>query len=76
MTHCLDNFLGTYTIICHKIGWNVRLGAVLLYQAMDIFLLPSLFEGIPLVGIEAQAAGLPCVFSGLKECCESRISVQ
>lgn len=34
-----------------------------LYQAMDVFLLPSLFEGIPLVGIEAQAAGLPCVFS-------------
>lgn len=34
-----------------------------LYQAMDIFLLPSLFEGIPLVGIEAQAAGLPCIFS-------------
>lgn len=34
-----------------------------LYQAMDVFVLPSLFEGIPLVGIEAQAAGLPCVFS-------------
>lgn len=34
-----------------------------LYQAMDVFLLPSLFEGIPLVGVEAQAAGLPCIFS-------------
>ncbi len=33
------------------------------YQAMDCFVLPSLFEGLPVVGIEAQAAGLPCVFS-------------
>lgn len=34
-----------------------------LYQAMDVFVLPSRFEGIPVVGIEAQYAGLPCVFS-------------
>ena len=34
-----------------------------LYQAMDIFVLPSHFEGIPLVGVEAQFAGLPCLFS-------------
>lgn len=34
-----------------------------LLQAMDVFLLPSLFEGLPVVGIEAQAAGLPCLFS-------------
>lgn len=34
-----------------------------LYQAMDVFLLPSLFEGIPVVGIEAQCSGLCCVFS-------------
>lgn len=33
------------------------------YQAMDVFVMPSLFEGLPVVGIEAQAAGLPCVFS-------------
>ena len=33
------------------------------YQAMDVFLMPSLFEGLPVVGIEAQASGLPCVFS-------------
>jgi glycosyltransferase involved in cell wall biosynthesis len=31
--------------------------------AMDVFVLPSLFEGLPLVGIEAQAAGLPCVIA-------------
>ena len=28
-------------------------------QAMDAFLLPSLFEGLPVVGVEAQASGLP-----------------
>jgi glycosyltransferase involved in cell wall biosynthesis len=30
---------------------------------MDVFLFPSLHEGLPLVLIEAQAAGLPCVLS-------------
>ncbi|WP_427113183.1 glycosyltransferase family 1 protein [Megasphaera sueciensis] len=34
-----------------------------LMQAMDCFLLPSHFEGLPVVGVEAQAAGLPCFFS-------------
>ena len=33
------------------------------YQAMDVFLLPSFFEGFPMVGLEAQASGLPCFFS-------------
>lgn len=32
-------------------------------QAMDLFLLPSKFEGLPIVGIEAQASGLPCLLS-------------
>ena len=32
-------------------------------QAMDLFILPSLFEGLGIVGIEAQACGLPCIFS-------------
>lgn len=34
-----------------------------LMQAMDVFILPSLFEGLPVAGIEAQASGLSCVFS-------------
>lgn len=34
-----------------------------LLNAMDCFLLPSLFEGLPFVLVEAQANGLPCVVS-------------
>ena len=33
------------------------------YQAMDLFLLPSFFEGLPGVLVEAQAAGLRCMVS-------------
>lgn len=34
-----------------------------LYQAMDVFVLPSLYEGLGIVAIEAQSAGLPTVCS-------------
>lgn len=32
-------------------------------SAFDCFIMPSLSEGMPVVGIEAQTADLPCIFS-------------
>lgn len=34
-----------------------------LYQAFDLFLIPSLYEGLPVVGVEAQASGNLCYLS-------------
>jgi glycosyltransferase involved in cell wall biosynthesis len=34
-----------------------------LLQAADAFVMPSLMEGLPVSGIEAQAAGIPCLFA-------------
>jgi len=34
-----------------------------LMGAVDLFLFPSIYEGLPIAVIEAQAAGLPCVIS-------------
>lgn len=34
-----------------------------LYQAFDVFCLPSLYEGLPVVGVEAQASGILCILS-------------
>ncbi len=42
---------------------GVRQDAHALMNAFDVFLLPSLFEGLPVVGVEAQATGLPVVTS-------------
>ena len=41
-----------------------------LLQGMDLFCMPSLYEGLPLTVVEAQAAGVPCLLSDTipKEC--------
>lgn len=33
------------------------------YSLLDVFILPSFYEGLPVVGVEAQAAGLPVLVS-------------
>lgn len=42
---------------------GVRTDVAELMQGMDVFLFPSLFEGLGIVAVEAQAAGMPCLIS-------------
>ncbi|MCI5512050.1 MAG: glycosyltransferase family 1 protein [Eubacterium sp.] len=42
---------------------GIRTDVNRLMQAMDVFVFPSLYEGLPVAMIEAQAAGLPCMIS-------------
>lgn len=42
---------------------GVRSDVEEMLQAMDVFVFPSLYEGLPVSMVEAQAAGLPCFIS-------------
>ncbi|APM41312.1 hypothetical protein BS101_16930 [Clostridium kluyveri] len=42
---------------------GIRSDIPYILQAMDIFVMPSHYEGLPVTLVEAQAAGLPCVVS-------------
>lgn len=42
---------------------GVRSDIPALFSAMDVFVFPSFYEGMPNAVIEAQATGLPCVIS-------------
>lgn len=44
---------------------GIRKDIAHLMNAMDVFVLPSFFEGLPVVGVEAQCTGLPVVTSTL-----------
>lgn len=46
-------------------GWQARAGVYASLASADVFVLPSLWEGMPLALIEAQAAGLPAVVSNV-----------
>lgn len=47
----------------HMLGWKANISDIL--HGFDIFVLPSLWEGMPLAILEAQASGLPCVVSDI-----------
>lgn len=47
----------------HVIFTGIRSDVHELLQIMDVFLFPSLYEGLPVTLVEAQAAGLPCIKS-------------
>ena len=53
----LLNIEGKYTV------FSYRQDIPELLKAMDVFILPSLFEGLPVSLVEAQVAKLPCVVS-------------
>lgn len=53
---------------------GVRQDVCELMQAMDLFLLPSLYEGLPFVLIEAQVSELPCLASNIVISKEAKIS--
>lgn len=53
--------ISEYDIAEHMLLLGVRRDVDVLARKASAFLLPSLYEGMPLVMIEAQSAGLPCV---------------
>lgn len=48
----------------HFLGWRNDTDKIL--KSLDIFVLPSLWEGMPLAILEAQATGLPCIVSNIQ----------
>ncbi len=63
LQHIVQDQVAALGIQDHVIFTGVRSDVCDLMQAMDIFLFPSLYEGLPVSIIEAQAAGLPCIIS-------------
>ena len=58
-----EKLVGELGIRRNVIFTGLRSDVPRLLQAMDVFLFPSVYEGLPLSIVEAQAAGLPCLIS-------------
>ena len=59
----IQNRIKELDIVNQVILLGVRSDIAQLLSAFDVFLFPSIYEGMPNTVIEAQAAGLPCVVS-------------
>lgn len=59
----LENYIGVSAAQNNIFLLGVRNDIPSVLSAMDYFVLPSLFEGLSIAGVEAQANGLPCLFS-------------
>ena len=63
LEEAMDNRIKDYGIKDKVFNLGKREDIVQFYNAFDAFLLPSLYEGVPVVGTEAQCCGLPIFFS-------------
>jgi len=59
----IKEYVGNLDISKNVLFYGVTDKAHEFYSAMDVFVFPSMFEGLGLVGIEAQCAGLPVIAS-------------
>lgn len=59
----IENKVKTLGLNEKVIFTGVRSDVADLYNAMDVFVLPSFYEGLPVVGVEVQANGLPFLCS-------------
>lgn len=63
MQRIIDNKIKQLRLEQKVIQLGNRVDTNKLYMSMDAFLLPSIYEGLPVVLVEAQASGLPCFVS-------------
>lgn len=63
LRHKIEEKIAGYGLGRKVIMTGVRSDVADLMQAMDIFVFPSLYEGLPVTLVEAQAAGIPCLIS-------------
>lgn len=59
----IENMIVSYAMTDRVILTGVINNVAEYLQAMDVFVFPSRFEGLPVSAIEAQAADLPCLIS-------------
>ena len=59
----LESLVSSLELADRVIFTGLRTDVDRLLQAMDVFIFPSIYEGLPVTLVEAQCSGLPCVIS-------------